>query len=55
MRKFVFGFICGMLFGAYGGYAYCKEKITKIATKENTEKVGEAGKNFIDTIKTVLE
>lgn len=55
MKNFFIGLVIGIVIGGMGGYAFLKEKVTKIATKENTEKVVKATQNFSDTIKEVVQ
>lgn len=55
MKQFFIGLVIGLVLGGMGGYAFIKNKVTKIATKENAEKVVKATQNFGDTIKEVVQ
>lgn len=46
MKKFIIGFLIGMLFAGTGTYAMLKKKAEKVATKENAEKVLKATQEY---------
>ena len=55
MKKILFGIVIGIIFAVTGAYTYCVNKAKKVATKDNAEKVIEAGKKFGETIDEVLK
>lgn len=50
MKNFFIGVIVGLVLGSTGSYVALKDKVKKAATKENTEKVVKATKEFGQTI-----
>ena len=55
MKKFLIGLAVGIILGVTGVYAIVREKIQKVATIENAEKVADSAKELGKTIKDVFD
>lgn len=55
MKKFLIGLAIGIVLGGTGAYTLIKEKVTKVATKENAEKLVSAGKNLTNTVEEIVK
>ena len=53
-QKIEHPFIIGIIIGTSGTYAIVRDKIKKVATKENAEIIIDETKKFSDKIKNVL-
>ena len=55
MKNFFIGLVVGVVLASTGAYAVIEQKAKKAATKENMEKVADAGKSLTDTIVDIFK
>lgn len=55
MKNFLIGLVIGVILGGTGAYTVVKNKVQKLATAENAEKVIKASQEFGQAMQEVLK
>lgn len=54
MKNFIIGLVIGFLIGGTSAYGVIMSKVKDVATKDNLEKVEDASKTFVESVKDIF-